>query len=134
MYNHFVFLSCIYAGIVVQQHPVDSSVCQDGSATFTCVIFISSGALVIPGWLRDGDSIDVMRHTITSNLTGDSAAPAYINGIITVSNVTVLDDGAMYQCGIGSIISNSATLHVVGKCTIFLHYFGGMLSLPKFIL
>ena len=77
---------------------------------------------MIPGWLRDGDSIDVMRHTITSNLTGDSAAPAYINGTITVSNVTELDDGAMYQCGIGSLLSNSATLNVVGKRTIFLYY------------
>ena len=106
----------------MQQHPVDTTVCQDDSATFICVIFVSSGALVTPAWLRDGGSAGMMRHIVTSNLTGDNAAPAYINGTITVSNVTELDDGAMYQCGIGSLLSNSATLNVVGKRTIFLYY------------
>ena len=75
-----------------------------------------------PAWLRDGSSAGMMRYIVTSNLTGDNAAPAYINGSITVSNVTELDDGAMYQCGVGSLLSNSATLNVVGKRTIFLYY------------
>ena len=68
-----------------------------------------------PGWLRNGTTVDMMRHNVTSNLTGGASAPVYISGTVTVSNVTVLDDGALYKCGLGSIISNSATLNVVGK-------------------
>ena len=97
---------------------MNTTVCQDDNATFTCVIFIPFGFLSVPGWSRNGVIVDTIRHTITSNLTGGSAATStYISSTVTVSNVTVSDDdGALYQCGIGSTISNSATLNVVDKC------------------
>ena len=99
------------------QHPVDTTVCQGDNAGFTCVIFIQSGGLVIPGWLRNGTNVDRIRHTITGNLTTVSIAPAYISSTITVSSVKVFDEGAQYQCDIVSLItSNSASLKVVGKC------------------
>ena len=96
---------------------MNTTACQHDNAVFTCVIFTPSGIPLSPQWARNGAAIDMIRHTITGNLTGGTTAPAYISGTATVSNVTVLDDGALYQCGIGSIISNSATLSVVvGKC------------------
>ena len=101
---------------VVVQHPVNSTVCQGGNTAFTCVIFIQSGVLVIPGWLRNGTNVDMIRHTIIGNLTNVSTTPVYINSRLTVSSVTVSDDGALYQCGILSFItSNSASLKVVGE-------------------
>ena len=97
------------------QHPVDTTVCQGDNAAFTCVIFVQSGALVIPSWLRNGTNVDRIRHTITGNLTSN-IAPAYISSRVTVSSVTVSDDGTLYQCDILSFItSNSATLKVVGE-------------------
>ena len=93
---------------------MNTTVCQDDNAAFTCVIFIPSGIVTNPGWLRNGAFVDMIRHTITGNLTGGITAPAYISGTITVRNVTVLDDGALYLCGIGFITSNSATLNVIG--------------------
>ena len=111
------FLSHIYILIyVVQQHPENTTVCQDDDATFTCVVFLLSGIPSNPQWLRNDVTLDMMRHNVTGNLTGGIATPAYISGTITVSNVTVLDDGALYKCGIGSTISNNAALNVVGKC------------------
>ena len=96
---------------------MNSTVCQDDNAAFTCVIFTSFGIPLVPLWARNGTIVDMMRHTVTSNLTDGTTAPAYISGTVTVSNVTVLDDdGALYQCGFGSIISNNAALNVVGKC------------------
>ena len=105
---------------VVIQNPINTTVCQGDSATLTCVVLISSGFLSTPGWNRNGAVVvaTAMRHTITSDLMDDAAAPVNISSTVTVSNVTVLDDnGALYQCGLGSAISNSATLNVVvGKC------------------
>ena len=95
---------------------MNTTVCQDNNVIFTCVVLIPYGIPVSPTWLRNGAAVDRMRHTITSNLTGGISAPVYISGTVTVNNVTVLDDGALYQCGILSAISNNATLNVVGKC------------------
>ena len=101
---------------VVVQDPVDTTVCQDDDATFTCVLFIQSGIPVAPGWLRNGGSVDTICHTIVSNLTGNAMGPVYISSTITVNSVTVLDDGVMYQCDILSFFTtNNATLTVVGK-------------------
>ena len=101
---------------VVVQHPVNTTVCQGDNAAFTCVILIQSGALVTPGWLRNGTNVDRMRHTITDNLTSVSITPAYISSTVTVTSVTVFGDGALYQCGISSFItSNGASLKVVGE-------------------
>ena len=95
---------------------MDTTVCEGDSATFTCVVFISSGFPSAPQWARNGAVVDMTRHTTTTNLTGGATAPVYISGTVTVSNVTVSDDnGASYQCGIGSVISTRATLNVVGK-------------------
>ena len=107
-----LYVLCTY---VVEQHPLNTTVCQHDNAVFTCVVFVPSGIPSAPLWARNGVTVDRMRHTITSNLTGGATAPAYISGTVTVSNVTILDDGALYQCGIGFSTSYSATLNVVGK-------------------
>ena len=95
---------------------MDTNVCEGDSATFTCVVSIPSGAFLSePGWNRNNAAVDMMRHTITSNLTSGTTAPVSISSTLTVSNVTEAgDDGVSYQCGIGSDISN-AILNVVGK-------------------
>ena len=99
---------------VVVEDPVDATVCEGDNATFTCVVFIPSGIFpTSPGWRRSGTTVDMIRHTITSNLTGNP--PIYVSSTVTVSNVTVLDDDSVtYECGIGSSVRN-ATLHVEGK-------------------
>ena len=116
VYVRIIILYVLCTYVVVQQ-PVNATVCQDDNATFTCVIFIQSGILTTPGWIRNGSVVVSMRHTVTNNLTDGVTAPIYISSTVTVSNVTVLDDEILYQCGILSFISsNSATLNVVGKC------------------
>ena len=107
----------LYMYIVVQ-HPINTTVCQGDNAGFTCVIFVQSGGLATPAWLRNGTNVDKIRHEITDNLTNVSMAiaPAYISSRVTISSVTVFDDGVLYQCDILSLItSNSATLKVVGE-------------------
>ena len=95
---------------------MDTNVCEGDSATFTCVVSIPSGAFLSnPGWNRNNAAIDMMRHTITNNLTSGTTVPVSISSTLTVSNVTVFDDGVSYVCGIGSAISSVATVNVVGK-------------------
>ena len=97
------------------QAPVDTTVCQEDDATFTCVIFIPSGIAAAPGWLKNGESVDTMHHTIVNNLTDNAAGPVYISSTLTVNSVTVLDDdGVLYQCGLLSTFTSNATLTVVG--------------------
>ena len=100
---------------------MDTTVCEGDSATFTCVVFIPSGVPSNPLWGRNDVAVDMMHHTVTSNLTGGTVTPVSISSTLTVSNVTILDgDGVLYQCGIGSSISTSAMLNVVGKCHTFI--------------
>ena len=97
------------------QHPVDTTVCQGDNAEFTCVIYVPSGGLVIPAWLRNGTNVNKTRHTVVGNMT-NNIAPAYVSSTVIVSNVTVLDDGTQYRCDILSLItSRNALLKVVGE-------------------
>ena len=100
---------------------MNTTVCEGDSATFTCVVFIPSGLPTSPNWGRDGAVVDMMRHVVTSNLTGGTTTPVSISSTLTVSNVTVVDDDVVsYQCGIGSESSTAAILKVVGKCHTFI--------------
>ena len=111
----FIFISfniCTYYYVVVD--PVDTTVCEGDTATFTCVYFISVGAIAAPGWIRDGDiAVNVMY--VTSNLTRVTTTPAYVRSTVTLRKVTLLGNGTMYQCGLVTFLSNSSTLTVVGK-------------------
>ena len=112
----FIKILITYAFIVVQD-PVDTTVCQGDNAAFTCVVFIQSGGVVVPSWFRDGVMVNPTSHTITTNRTDNTIAPAYISSTVTVSSVTTLDDGAMFNCDILSlVVSNTSALRVVGKC------------------
>ena len=90
--------------------------CQDDDATFTCVLFIPSGSVLPPGWLRNGVNADLIRHTIVNNITNNPVAPAYVSSTITVNSVTAVDDdGVLYQCDFSSFTTtDNATLTVVG--------------------
>ena len=95
--------------IIAVQDPVDTTVCQDDDATFTCVLFIPSGiAASSPVWFRNGGGYDTMRHTIVDNVTDGARGPAYVN------NATTLDDGVLYQCSLVTAFSNNGTLNVAG--------------------
>ena len=103
----------IFVFTTVVHNPKDATKCQGENVSFTCVVFISSGGVVSPVWLRN--DVAVARHTIVTNQTEYSTAPISISSTVTISMVTALDDGAMYHCDILSLVtSDNATLTVVG--------------------
>ena len=111
-YIYLIQYKYLYNYVVVD--PVDTTVCEGDTATFSCVYFISVGVVTTPAWVRD-DGITFNPIHVTSNLTSDTTTPAYVRSTVTLRNVTLLDNGTMYQCGVGTSLSNSSTLTVVGK-------------------
>ena len=106
----------MYLHTTVKEHPNDTTTCQNDNANFTCVVFQPIGSATPPGWLRDGVGLDIMRHSISSNVTRGSATPVYISSTVIVYNVTVFDNGTLYQCDVaGLLTSDGGTLYVVGK-------------------
>ena len=100
-----------YTAVIVQG-PVNTTVCQGDNATFTCVVFTPSNrAIIAPGWLRNSTNFDV--RDVENNRTGDDT-PVYISYTITVVDVTLSDDGLLYQCDLLEP-SENAKLNVVGK-------------------
>ena len=100
---------------IITQHPMDTTVCEGNTATFTCVIFYPSGTfLVPPGWRRNGAVVNGV-NMIRNNLT-NSNLPVFVSSTLTINRTTISDDGALYQCGLSAAISNNATLNVVGMC------------------
>ena len=97
------------------------TVCQDNNVTFTCVFFIPSGGVAAPGWARNGAIVNAntIRHIISHNLTQGAIAPVYIQSVLTVTSVRPSDNGVLYQCGFGLLLSKGAILNVLGagECT-----------------
>ena len=87
--------------------PQNITVREGNSATFNCTI---SRTTEVPYWYIDG--------TI---YTRDDLPPrhSYLNQVLTVNNVSILDNGTTYQCGvIPSPVSAIATLTVVLEAII----------------
>ena len=101
---------------VVEQDPVDTTVCEGQDTSFTCVLEWETGIPAETRWFRNDAAASMTRHNISSNLTDNITTPASIGSAIIVFDVTNADDGALYYCGIAAATSNNAMLNVVGKC------------------
>lgn len=118
---YHIYHSCVD----FHQHPVDTTVCQGDDATFTCVVFIPSGATIsLPKWESDMQDINnTMHHSMTDNQT-DETTPVYIENTLTVINVMAsTDNGRIYKCCVSSECSNSSTLRVESKCILMSCFF-----------
>ena len=112
----YMYFTCTVSTYTVVQHPKDTTACQGNDATFTCTIFQPTGGAIPPAWSRNGDGVNLMHHSISSNVTRGAVTPLYIGSTLIVNNVTVFDNAALYQCDLaGFLTSNNATLNVVGK-------------------
>ena len=101
---------------VVEQVPVDTTVCEGQDASFTCVIYWQTGTPAETRWFRNDVADNMTRHNIESNLRDNPTSPANISSTITVFEVTNADDGALYHCAVAAATTNNAVLNVVGKC------------------
>lgn len=107
---------------MIIQPPQDQLVCEEGTVNFTCVVMFTG---VMPGpatWLTDGGYVDagsLLDHSLTDDTNGRSA-PANVTNVLTITDVSIDDNGTDYLCQQG-VRSDPAFLIVFGelvKCCV----------------
>ena len=101
---------------------MNQSVCAGDTVNFTCVVMFTNA---LPGpatWLinnRVNDARGLPGHSLTDDSNGRSA-PANVTTVLTVTNVSISNNGADYICIQGSIVAESDTvfLTVFGELTM----------------
>ena len=113
-----MFVLIVY--IVIIRSPVNQSTCAGETLNFTCVVMFTSGSSGPASWFTNNGNNDASRlpgHTLTDDSNGRSA-PANITTVLTVTNVSISDNGTDYICTQGIFaISDTAFLTVFGKIT-----------------
>ena len=103
---------------MVIRSPVNQSTCAGGTVHFTCVVMFTSGSPGSALWLTNNGNIDATvlpGHTRSDDSNGRSA-PANVTTVLTVTNVSISDNGADYICAQGILaISDTVFLTVFGK-------------------
>ena len=109
--------------MVVTTQPINDTVCltQNTTASFTCVVDRGTTSQITnAGWhiLTEGEYIGILgrpRHTSNPTLDGN-----IITDTLTVTNVSVNDNGALYRCEpTRNVISMPVTLTVLGTFMYF---------------
>ena len=105
---------------MIIRSPVNQSTCVGGTVHFTCVVMYISGPLGPASWLTNNGNIDAIAqpgHTRSDDSNGRSA-PANVTTVLTVTNVSISDNGADYFCAQGfNVRSDTVFLTVFGKLT-----------------
>ena len=114
----YICISCI---VILIRSPVNQLVCAGETVNFTCVVMFTSGPLGAASWFTNNANNDASRetsHTVTDD-SNERSAPANVTTVLTVTNVSISDNGADYTCGQGlNVISDTTFLTIFGK----LHY------------
>ena len=114
-----MFVLIVY--IVIIRSPVNQSTCAGETVNFTCVVMFTSGSPGPANWFTNNGNNDASRepgHTLTDDSNGRSA-PANVTTVLTVTNVSISNNGSDYICVQGlNAISDTAFLTVFGKLTI----------------
>ena len=111
-----VYILCIVHVII--RSPVNQSTCAGGTVHFTCVVMFTSGSPGPANWFTnngDNDAIAQPGHTRSDDSNGRSA-PANVTTVLTVTIVSISDNGADYFCTQGfNERSDTVFLTVFGK-------------------
>ena len=104
--------------------PVNRSTCAGGTVNFTCVVMFTSGPLGPASWVTNNGNLDAIAqpgHTRSDDSNGRSA-PANVTTVLTVTNVSISDNGTDYICTQGhNARSDTVFLTVFGKLFVCKH-------------
>ena len=100
---------------------MNQSACAGETVQFTCIVMFTSGAPGPATWFTANDGIDARRvagHSLTDDSNGRSG-PANVTNVLTVTNVSISDNGADYICTQGRVAeSDTVFLTVFGELQI----------------
>ena len=107
---------------MIIQSPQNQSTCVGRTVTFTCVVMFTSVSLGRATYLTGNRYIDASGepgHSVTDDRNGRNA-PANVTSVLTVTNVSISDNGADYTCAQGANIDdNTAYLTVIGELNLY---------------
>ena len=109
---------------MIVQPPQSQSVCEGGTVNFTCVVMFTSRTPSAAIWLSDNgtsDATSLPGHTKTDDSNGHSA-PANVTTVLTVTNVSISDNGTDYIC-VQGINERSDTVFLTVLGEFFMHIF-----------
>ena len=110
---------------------MNQSVCEGGTVNFTCVVMFTSGMPGPASWFTNNGNNDASRlpgHFLTDD-SNERTAPANVTTVLTVTNVSISDNGADYVCTQGlNTRSDTVFLTVFGKLTMYSGFFQGKIS------
>ena len=108
----------ILVHIVIIRSPKNQSVCERGTINFTCSVTFNSSTPSAASWFTENGNVDAITlpgHTRTDDSNGRSA-PANVTTVLTLTNISISDDGADFTCVQGlNVRSNTVFLTVFGE-------------------
>ena len=100
---------------------MNQSACVGEAVNFTCVVMFTSGTPSAASWITDlgtSDAAALPGHTRTDD-SNERSAPANVTTVLTVTNISISDNGADYLCSQGlNPISNRVFLTVFGEFSL----------------
>ena len=106
---------------VIIRSPVNQSACAGDTINFTCVVMFTSSTPSAASWITENgatDAITLPGHTRTDDSNGRSA-PASVTTVLTVTNVSISNNGTDYICSQGlNTRSDTVFLTVFGEFSI----------------
>ena len=114
-------IKCLLSCLVIIKSPVNQSVCAGETVNFTCIVMFTSGSLNFATWFSDnGNVLNLLGHTETNDINGCSA-PANVTNVLSVTNVSISDNGRNYVC-VQDLNTRSDTifLTVIGELSVHL--------------
>ena len=103
---------------MIIRSPVNQSTCAGGTVYFTCVVMFTSGSPGPAIWFTNNANNDASRLPghIKSDDSNGRSAPANVTTVLTVTNVSISDNGTDYFCAQGfNERSDTVFLTVFGK-------------------
>ena len=117
--------SCIINVVVIITQPMNDTVCltQSTTASFTCVVDRGVVPITTAGWkILDGGiylSVIGRPHHMVDSIVNNNI----LTDTLTVTDVSVNDNGALYQCEpFGNATSDVVTITVLGEIIICLSH------------
>ena len=114
---------------------MNQSACAGDRVNFTCVVMFASSTPSAAVWITENggtDAITLPGHTRTDDSNGRSA-PASVTTVLTVTDVSISDNGADYFCMQGAIArSDTVFLTVFGEFNLQICIATGMFRI-KFV-
>ena len=117
----YIYVSLINV-VVITTQPMNDTVCltQSTTATFTCAVDRGGIPITNAGWRKLAEGIYVTVTGRPHHMTDASINGDIITDTLTVTDVSVNDNGALYRCqpDITPMMSMSVTLIVLGEYII----------------